>query len=85
MNLTPSLQQEIEQWALSQGISPEQFILQAITEKIAPLKQQLNQGTAAHLVEKEGFLVFNTDSLEHIDFDTLIEQNRDRSWEHLGL
>jgi hypothetical protein len=90
MHLTPTLQQEIEQCALTQGISPEQFILQAITEKVATLRQQLNQqqpnqGTVAQLIEKEGFLVFDTEPLEHIDFDALIAQNRDRSWEHLGL
>ena len=38
MNLSPALQQEIEQIATRQGISPEQFILQTLMEKINALK-----------------------------------------------
>jgi hypothetical protein len=41
MNLSPALQQKIEQIAILQGISPEQFILQAVTEKISALKEQI--------------------------------------------
>jgi hypothetical protein len=85
MNLTPTLRQEVEQLAISQGISPEQFILQAIAEKIAALKPLPKHTAEAQLVEKDGLLVFETDSLEDIDFNALIAQNRDRSWEELGL
>jgi hypothetical protein len=84
MNLTPTLQQKIDQLALSQGISSEQFILQAITEKIIGLQSPASM-TEAALREKDGLLVFDTDPLDHIDFNALIEQSRDRSWEHLGL
>ncbi len=84
MNLTPTLQQEIDQLAQSQGISSEQFILQAIAEKITVLKQPASLAEAA-LREKDGLLVFDTESLDHIDFNALIDQNRDRSWEQLGL
>ncbi len=84
MNLTPTLQREIDQLAQSQGISSEQFILQAITEKITVLKQPAS-GAEAALKEKDGLLVFDTEPLDHIDFNTLIDQNRDRSWEYLGL
>ncbi|MEH1935414.1 MAG: hypothetical protein V7L14_17290 [Nostoc sp.] len=34
MNFPPQLQQKIEKWASSQGISTEEFILQAFAEKI---------------------------------------------------
>jgi hypothetical protein len=93
MDLSPTLQQEIEEIATLQGISPEQFILQTLTEKIGILKQQVNYSSdespssnPSKLREKDGILVFDTDSLDHIDFDLLIQQSReDRSQEQLGL
>ncbi len=42
VNLPVQLQQEIEQWATSQGISLDQFILGAVAEKVASLRHQLN-------------------------------------------
>ncbi len=42
VNLPVQLQQEIEQWATSQGISLDQFILWAVAEKVASLRHQLN-------------------------------------------
>jgi hypothetical protein len=94
MNLSPNLQQEIEQIATLQGISPEQFIMQTLTEKISALKQQFtipsdtvlsSNSAESHLRDQDGILVFDTESLEHIDFNQLIEQSRERDWEHLGL
>jgi hypothetical protein len=94
MNLSPNLQQEIEQIATLQGISPEQFIMQTLTEKISALKQQFpiqldtilsSSSAESHLRDQDGILVFDTESLEHIDFNQLIEQSRERDWEHLGL
>ena len=94
MNLSPALQQEIEQIAALQGVSPEQFILQTLKEKINALKQQLSNSSNAKsfssspdspLREQEGILVFDTQSLERIDFNQLIEQSRERDWEQLGL
>ena len=90
MNLSSPLQQEIEQIATLQGISPDQFILQTLTEKISILKQQMaNRSspttfnrTESHLREQDGLLVFDTESLNHIDFNQLIDESR---WEHLGL
>jgi hypothetical protein len=70
MNLTPTLQREIDQLALSQGISSEQFILQAIAEKITILKQPAS-GAEASLKEKDGLLVFDTEPLDQIDFNRL--------------
>ncbi len=94
MNLSPALQREIELLATRQGISPEQFIHQALMEKINALKQQLPNpsnveslsGSAeSHLREQDGILVFDTQSLEGIDFNQLLEQSRERDWEQLGL
>jgi hypothetical protein len=88
MNLTPTLQQDIEQLASSQGISLEQFIIQTLTEKVTLLKQHSQPVAApatASLREQDGLLIFDTEPLDHIDFDAIIDQNRDRSWESLGL
>ncbi len=94
MNFSPALQREIELLATLQGISPEQFIHQALMEKINALKQQLpnlsstellSSSAESHLREQEGILVFDTQSLERIDFNQLIEQSREREWEQLGL
>jgi len=61
-----------------QGISPEEFIVQTLTEKIRSLQTGLRQ--------KEGVLVFETESLDHIDFNALIAQIREeRDWEQMGL
>ena len=43
MNFLPQLQQKIEKWASSHGISTEQFVLQAIAEKIDTLSQQVTE------------------------------------------
>jgi len=95
MDLSFALQQEVEQAAKGQGISPEQFILQAVTEKIDALKAQVDSRAenrapgqvigASHLREQDGMLVFDTESLDQIDFDLLLEQGRERSWESFGL
>ena len=93
MNLSPPLQQEIEQIATLQGISPDQFILQTLTEKVRLIKNQsidrLIDSTVSSsgscLQEKDGLLVFETESLNHIDFNQLLEDGRERNWESLGL
>jgi hypothetical protein len=74
MNFSPALQQAIEQIASSQGISPEQFTVQTLTEKISSFQQPVPTAVKPHtgLREKGGILVFDTESLEHIDFSRLI-------------
>ena len=80
MNLPPQLEKEVEQWANQQGISFEQFILQAVAEKITALNQQNTQGTtqisqAAHsstfpqpkIYRKEGILVIETEPINNLD------------------
>ncbi|RCJ25404.1 hypothetical protein A6S26_16625 [Nostoc sp. ATCC 43529] len=69
MNFSPQLQQKIEKWANNRGISTEEFVLQAVTEKINVLSQaeehteQNSQPTnvvssnEAKVYRKEGILV----------------------------
>ena len=88
MNLSHALQQAIAQIAASQGISPEQFIIQTLTEKIDRFKQPVSTSSTSQtgLRREEGLLVFDTESLDHIDFNTLITQSREeRDWEQIGL
>ncbi len=42
VNLPLQLQQEAEQWAASQGVPLDQFILWAVAEKVASLRYQFN-------------------------------------------
>jgi hypothetical protein len=79
MNLSPVLQQAIEQIASIQGISPEQFIVQTLVEKISSLQSSdLTPSTdPTGLREQEGILVFDTESLDHLDFNALIAQSRE--------
>lgn len=87
MNLSPALQQAIEQIASSQGISSEEFIVQTLTEKISSFQQPTPISTSqTRLRDMDGILVFDTESLDHIDFNTLIAQSREeRDWEQMGL
>ena len=39
LNLPVQLKQEAEQWAVKQGVSLNQFILWAVSEKVGELKQ----------------------------------------------
>jgi hypothetical protein len=85
MNISPALQQEIEKFATTQGISAEQFIYQALSEKIDTLKQlqanslQAQNSAKSCLRDRDGVLVFETESLDHIDFESLINQSREES------
>ncbi|AOX01495.1 hypothetical protein BJP34_20425 [Moorena producens PAL-8-15-08-1] len=95
MNLSPELQREIEQISISQGISPEQFILETLIEKISSLKQQSVSSITIsteytqqnpHLQNKDGILVIETATLDQINFNDLIDQLRaERDQEQLCL
>jgi hypothetical protein len=88
MNLSPALQKAIEEVALSQGISTEQFIVQTLTEKISSIQQPALMDTKSQtgIVEKDGILVFNTEAIDGVDFNMLIAQSRDdRDLEQMGL
>jgi hypothetical protein len=88
MNLSPDLQEAIAQIASRQGISPEEFIVQTLAEKIKSLQLPVSNLSTSQtgLRKKEGVLVFDTESLDHIDFNSLISQSReDGNWEQMGL
>ncbi|NJN87787.1 MAG: hypothetical protein HC881_17660 [Leptolyngbyaceae cyanobacterium SL_7_1] len=88
MNFSPDLQQAIEQIASDQGMSSEEFIVKTLIEKINSLKQATSHSSLPQtgLEEKDGILVFNTESLDHVDFNGLIAQSREESdWEQLKL
>lgn len=79
MNLSPALQRAIEQIASSEGISPEQFIIRTLIEKISSLQKSESTVSTSQtgLIEQDGILVFNTESLDGIDFNALIAQSRE--------
>ncbi|WP_414530043.1 hypothetical protein [Nodularia chucula] len=91
MNFPSQLQQKIEKWASTQGISTEEFILQAITEKIAALSQQqpkehtqLNTEMTnllpinqANVYRKEGILVVEAELPANFDINTFIDELRE--------
>jgi uncharacterized protein (DUF433 family) len=54
VNLPVQLQQEAKQWATSQGLSLDQFILWAVAEKVASLRHQLNDPTFPWITYRRG-------------------------------
>jgi uncharacterized protein (DUF433 family) len=54
INLPNQLQQEAEQWAASQGVPLEQFILWAVAEKVASLRCQLNDPHFRAITYRQG-------------------------------
>lgn len=79
MNLSSDLQDAIVQIAIEQGISPEEFVVQTLTEKIRSLQPPVSIPSTSQtgLRDQEGVLVFETESLDHIDFNALIAQSRE--------
>ncbi|MEO1299082.1 MAG: hypothetical protein AAFW75_25555 [Cyanobacteria bacterium J06636_16] len=95
MELSPKLQKAITAIAAQQGVSPEQFIVQTLTEKVKDFQQPQNQSaesppTFSHhesrIRDMDSILVIETAPLDHIDFNNLIEQLRvEREQELLSL
>jgi len=54
VNLPLQLQQEAEQWAASQGVPLDQFILWAVAEKVASLRYQLTDPTFPNICYRQG-------------------------------
>jgi uncharacterized protein (DUF433 family) len=54
LNLPSQLKQTAEQWATSQGVSLNQFILWAVAEKIGALQQQLDDPAFPHVTYRRG-------------------------------
>ena len=91
MNFPLQIQRKIEKLASSQGISTEQFILQAVAEKIDALTQQMAEGNTetnlqttnivpsnqANVYRKEGILVVDAELSENFDFNKFIDELRE--------
>lgn len=91
MNFPPELQKEIEQWANSAGLSAEQFIIQAVSERLKLLKQQkISSGIAPNQVDvlsllsnrsrmyrKQGVLVIETEQLREFDINAFVGEMRE--------
>ena len=54
LNLPVQLKQEAEQWAVKQGISLNQFILWAVSEKVGELKQQFDDPNFPQITYRRG-------------------------------
>jgi len=90
MKFSTELQRNIEKWASIQGVSTEQFVGQAVFEKIEKLSQiseELNteeKSVSTNILpdepsmtyRKEGILVVDTDFPENLDLNTFIDDLR---------
>lgn len=94
MDLSPKLKEKARKAASHQGLSLEQFVFQAVTEKIDSIESQVDlfiatatdgRTASSELREQDGVLVFDTELLDWVDLDFLLEKSRGRSWEELGL
>jgi hypothetical protein len=99
MNFPLQIQRKIEKLASSQGISTEQFILQAVAEKIDALTQQMAEGNTetnlqttnvvssnqANVYRKEGILVVDAELPENFDFNKFIDELRKEEASNLSL
>jgi uncharacterized protein (DUF433 family) len=54
LNLPTRLKQEAEKWAANQGVSLNQFILWAVSEKVGALSQQLDDPAFPHVTYRRG-------------------------------
>jgi len=54
LNLPAKLKQEAEEWAASQGISLNQFILWSVAEKVGALKQNLDDPAFPRVTYRRG-------------------------------
>ncbi|NEO36614.1 MAG: DUF433 domain-containing protein [Moorea sp. SIOASIH] len=54
LNLPLQLQQEVQQCALRQGISLDDFILWAVAEKVAEIKHQFHDPSFPHITYRQG-------------------------------
>lgn len=87
MNFPSKIQQNIEKWATIQGISPEQFIWQSVTEKIDALSQKADEkyhaqnseltnippSNQSKIYRKSGILVVDAELPENFELNTFID------------
>ena len=90
MKFPTELQQNIKKWASIQGVSTEQFVWQAVFEKIDKLSQtsadidpEEKSGSTnvlpdrpSMIYRKEGILVVDTEFPENFDLNTFIDDLR---------
>ena len=83
MNFLPKIQQKIEKLASNQGISTEEFVLQAVAEKIDALTQQTAEASNVvsssqpNIYRKEGIWVVHAQFPENLDLNTFIDELRE--------
>ncbi|MEA5514351.1 hypothetical protein [Nodularia sp. UHCC 0506] len=87
MNFPNQLQQKIEEWASIQGVSTEEFVLEAIAEKINALSQQTiaqnSEATnQARIYRKNGILVIDVELPESFNFNNFTDELREESIRH---
>ena len=93
MNLSVALQQAIDEWTETQGISTDEFIEQAIVEKLNRLQRSeqsevIDRPTenSSRLRRKNGILILETASEANLDINTWIDQMREeRIQEQMSL
>ena len=92
------LQQELEQWAESLGLSAEQFVVQVVSEKLTVLRQQKSrtvepshsndlssQSKRTRMYREHGVLVVETGQLSEFDMNGVIgEMREERIQEQIG-
>lgn len=90
MKFPTELQQNIEKWASIQGVSTEQFVWQAVFEKVEKLSQssakinseeksvspKIMPDKPSMIYRKEGILVVDTAFPENFDMNTFIDDLR---------
>lgn len=79
MNLPTQLQQAVDQWADDQGISSEQFIIRAVTEKLDHLNQnyQPDSHQQPKIHRKDGLLIIDAEWPDSLDANPLIDNLRE--------
>ena len=100
MHLPPKIQQQVEKSASSQGFSTEQFIAQAVAEKIAALSQRgVKEHPEQHdskktnalsqqpkVYRKEGILVVDAELPPDFDINIFIDKLRsERIFDQMAL
>ena len=79
LNLPTQLKQQAEQWARQQGISLNQFILWAVSEKVGNLESQLDDPRFSHVVYKRSITGYPTAKIRgtNIRVQTIVIAHRD--------
>ena len=93
MELSIDLQQAINQWTQTQGISAEEFIEQAIVEKLNSIEQSMPPAKIEATIEnsprlrrKNGILILETTSDPNLDINDWINNLREeRIQEQMSL